>query len=982
MSCASPLAAEPAREQRKVVTVLFCDLVGSTALGESTDPEALRARMRRYFEDLRVILERHGGSVEKFVGDAVMAVFGIPVSHEDDALRAVRAAAEMRTAIAEHGLEARIGINTGEVVVGGEGETLVTGDAVNVAARLEQAAGAGAVFIGADTRNLVRDAVRVEAVEPLALKGKARPVEAFALLEVLPESEGLARHPEALLVGRKRERNRLWRDFEDVLDERSCRLVTLLGPAGIGKSRLVADFLERVGDSADVLRGRCLSYGEGITYWPLVEILIGIGVEPDAVIGTSPPETQLAFRRLLEARAAERPQVVLVDDLQWAEPVFIDLVEHIADLSRDAPIFLLCIARTELLDVRPDWGGGKLNATSILLEPLGDDECEALIGNLLGETELEGDLRDRIMAASAGNPLYVEEMLAMVREHGGDGEIVVPPTIHALLQARIDSLDSDVRVVMERGSVEGEVFHRGAVAQLSPAPVRGDVESHLTTLVRKELIRSTAPTFPEDEGYRFRHLLIRDAAYESLPKATRAELHEQFADWLSTHDLVEGDEIVGYHLEQAHRYLQELEPADPRLPALASRAAERLDEAGRGALARGDFNSGRSLLRRAHSLYPADEERRLALVPDLAIALWESGELREARSFLGEARAGPHPVVAAIASIVDDILDVLTDGLLTREERAERRESALAVLEASGDEYGLSLYWWAVAGERWHACRTVEAAEACERSLVHLDRSGVSGKRDDLIWWTGASYVLGPVPVEEGVDRVRALKETVKDTMILQAGLENALGRLLSMQGDIDGGRTRNDRSRDTLREAGLFTGAAGTAMARSWIEYRAGDLRAAESFLRDGMAELERLNDRAYRSTMAVILAECLYEQGRFEETREVCEMARELSPDDDVTNFITLGFLDGALLARNGDLVAAERTGREAVALADTTDHFNSRAHARLHLAATLARAGRDEDAVSVAKDGLAIIEAKGDATGLAQARRLLDPATLADV
>ena len=236
------------REQRKVVTVLFCDLVGSTALGESTDPEALRARMRRYFEDLRVILERHGGTVEKFVGDAVMAVFGIPVSHEDDALRAVRAASEMRTAIAEHGLEARIGINTGEVVVGGEGETLVTGDAVNVAARLEQAAGAGAVFIGAETHSLVRDAVRVEAVEPLVLKGKAEPVGAFSLLDVLPESEGLARHPEARLVGRKRERNRLWRDFEDVLDESSCRLVTLLGPAGIGKSRLVADFLERVGD--------------------------------------------------------------------------------------------------------------------------------------------------------------------------------------------------------------------------------------------------------------------------------------------------------------------------------------------------------------------------------------------------------------------------------------------------------------------------------------------------------------------------------------------------------------------------------------------------------------------------------------------------------------------------------------------------------------------------------------------------------------
>src|SRR5688572_13257697 len=358
------------REQRKVVTVLFCDLVGSTALGESTDPEALRARMRRYFEDLRVILERHGGSVEKFVGDAVMAVFGIPVAHEDDALRAVRAAEEMRVAIAEHGLEARIGVNTGEVVVGGEDETLVTGDAVNVAARLEQAAASGEILIGAETRALVRDAVHTEPLEPLELKGKSRQVEAHRLVAVVDAAVPIERNLAVPLVGRERERLRLWRVFEDAAADRTCQLFTLLGPAGIGKSRLVADFLERVGDSADVLRGRCLSYGEGITYWPLVEILIAIGVEPESVIGTSPPETQLAFRRLLEARAAVRPQVVVIDDLQWAEPVFVDLVEHIADLSRDAPIFLLCVARTELLDSRPDWGGGKLNASSLLLEPL------------------------------------------------------------------------------------------------------------------------------------------------------------------------------------------------------------------------------------------------------------------------------------------------------------------------------------------------------------------------------------------------------------------------------------------------------------------------------------------------------------------------------------------------------------------------------------------------------------------------------------
>src|SRR3954447_26977099 len=650
MSCGVELVrGEPAREQRKAVTVLFCDLVGSTALGESTDPEALRTRMRRYFDDLRVILERHGGTVEKFVGDAVMAVFGIPVSHEDDALRAARAAAEMRQAIGEHGLEARIGINTGGVVVGGEGETLVTGDAVNVAARLEQVATAGEILIGAETRALVRDAVLLEPVEPLALKGKSEPVQAFRLLEVIGGAAPLARHPETPLVGRERERRRLWRDYEDAVADSTCRLFTLLGPAGIGKSRLVSDFLERVGDVADILRARCLSYGEGITYWPLVEILIAIGVEPDSIIRGSPAETQLTFRRMLEARAAERPQVVVIDDLQWAEPVFVDLVEHIADLSREAPIFLLCVARNELLDVRPGWGGGKMNATSLLLEPLAPDECAELMDRLAPEGVLDAVLRERIAEASAGNPLYVEEMLAMVREHGGDGKIVVPPTIQALLQARIDGLDSHVRVVMERGAVEGEVFHRGTVIWLAPAPVKSSVEEHLATLVRKELIRSTPSTFPMDEGFRFRHLLIRDAAYESLPKATRAELHEQFANWLSTHQLVEADEIIGYHLEQAHRYRRELDPEAAELLGLAGGASEHLSAAGRAALERGDAPAARTLLERATAVLPQDDERRFAHTPELADVYQETAHQR-AFEILTEARAVGNRITRARAA--------------------------------------------------------------------------------------------------------------------------------------------------------------------------------------------------------------------------------------------------------------------------------------------------------------------------------------------
>ena len=371
------------------MTVVFCDVSGSTALGERLDPEAMRRTMGRYFEEIRLIVERHGGTVEKFIGDAAMAVFGIPVAHEDDALRAVRAVAEIRERLAALGeelsvaLSFRTGVNTGEVVAG-EGETLVTGDAVNVAARLEQAAPPGEILIGAATLSLVRDAVTVETVEPLELKGKREPVPAFRLVAVDATADAFTRHLDAPLVGRVREQQRLRAAFEDVVSERVCHLFTLLGPAGVGKSRLIEEFLAVAAASADVLRSRCLHYGEDITYWPLVEILIAIGVEPGEVIGSSPADTQLAFRKLIEARAVERPQIVVLDDLQWAEPVFLDLIEHIADWSRDAPIFLLCVARPELLELRPGWGGGKLNATTILLEALSGEDCELLISRLAG----------------------------------------------------------------------------------------------------------------------------------------------------------------------------------------------------------------------------------------------------------------------------------------------------------------------------------------------------------------------------------------------------------------------------------------------------------------------------------------------------------------------------------------------------------------------------------------------------------------------
>jgi len=613
----------PPAEVRKTVTVLFCDVTGSTGLGERLDPESLRKVMTRYFDLARTSLERHGGTVEKFIGDAVVAVFGIPAVHEDDALRACRAAVEIREAVADlskqlerdlgTGLEVRIGVNTGEVVAGdpSAGQALVTGDAVNVAARLEQAAAPGEVLIGEATHRLVRDAVLAEATEPLALKGKSGWVAAYRLLEVHPTAPGVSRRLDSPLVGRDRELGLLRQALERAVSERACHLFTVLGAAGVGKSRLVEEFAEGLA-GARVLRGRCLPYGEGITFFPVVEVLkqatgardfeepavlqrkiceVVAGDEHGELICARlahllglaegeavPEETSWAIRRFLEALARERPLVVVLDDVQWGEAAFLDLVEHVADWTRDAPILLVCVARPELLDVRPGWGGGKLNATSILLEPLPHDQCERLVANLLGAEELAQEVRERVLASAEGNPLFVEQMVQVLIDDGvlarkdgrwaavGDlSSVRVPPTIQALLRARLDRLSAEERAAIQRASVVGRGFFRGAVLAMSPEPERAAVDAALTSLVRKDLARSTPSTLSGEDAFRFRHLLIRDAAYEGIPKELRAELHERFAGWLTQvagSRVEEQEEILGYHLEQASRYRQELGPVD------------------------------------------------------------------------------------------------------------------------------------------------------------------------------------------------------------------------------------------------------------------------------------------------------------------------------------------------------------------------------------------------------------------------------------
>jgi tetratricopeptide (TPR) repeat protein len=529
--------------------------------------------------------------------------------------------------------------------------------------------------------------------------------------------------------------------------------------------------------------------------------------------------------------------------------------------------------------------------------------------------------------------------------------------------------------VMERGSVEGEVFHRGSVAVLSPDPLRPAVESHLATLVRKELIRSTSPTFPDDEGFRFRHLLIRDAAYESLPKATRAELHERFAEWLSGHDLVESDEIVGYHLEQAHRYRAELDGSDAALSGLARRASACLAVAGRGALERGDFNAGRSLFGRATSLLPEDDEARFALAPDFADVLLQSS-YDEAWKVLSEARQAVDPGTRAHAAVWMATISLGRGHASSVGDSEAWRNEARAFFEESGDEYGLARYWWSVSMESWFRLRVQEAADAGERALAHLERAGERGARlrGTLRARLGSCYYGGPMPVDEALERIRALG--AREHGLLAAAWESSsVARLHGMKGEFESARELWSDARQVHVDAGLRLTAATFAQGGAEIAFRVGDLQSEEALLRDSLETLEGIGERAFYATQALMLAECLYRAGADDrEIEELCAKARERTAAEDFVNFVWLEMVSGLLHAHRGEYAQAEERSRRAVALAETTDYHFARSYSRAYLAEVLALSGRSEEAAEVAAEAFEIFEAKGDVTAAAQFRSRL--------
>ena len=699
-------------------------------------------------------------------------------------------------------------------------------------------------------------------------------------------------------------------------------------------------------------------------------MLIQLEQEPDGVIGGSPAEAQLAFRRLLEEEAAQRPLVVYFDDLQWAEATFLDLVEHIADWSRDAPIFLLCAARPELLDLRPAWGGGKLNASSLLLESLSEGDSATLVDQLLEEVNLGERMRTRIVDAAEGNPLFVEEMVAMVREDGVDEEVVVPPTIHALLQARLDRLGGDERTVIERGSVEGKIFHRGAVLELAPEPVRPAVGTHLLALVRKELIRPEHTELPGEDAFRFRHLLIRDAAYESVPKEVRAALHEQFAAWLDAHaHLVEQDEIVGYHLEQAAAYREEIGSPDP---AVAEHAFRRLSAAGQAALNRSDWTTARALMRRALALIPVGHSLRIDVLPDYYLALTEAVAWDEARATVAELQDSSDERAQAYGAMFAGELELT----MTRDPAfgaagfEQAVESARAVFERLGDAKGLAYASRLAAYERWASLRLAEAIEKFESAAAHASRAGIKYLEDDARARISRAYAMGPVPIDETIDRLEQLVGEYAERPIALAGIQGSLARALATRGDIQAARDLQD-AEDIYLEAGMELEATSVYWTRAWVAQCAGDFDEEEHQLREMVAKLEELNDRAYLSTHWMQLGLCLVGRGKDEEAQQALERSREVTSPDDVVDVVGLDALEGVLRARRGELGEAQELTNRALARADEADHIGLQLDTRWGAAEVFERAGRADKARALLDESVGIAERYGHLVAAQRAR-----------
>jgi class 3 adenylate cyclase/tetratricopeptide (TPR) repeat protein len=952
-------------EGRKTVTVLFCDLVAYTELAGRLDPEALRHLMLVFFEHAAAAIEAHGGTVEKFVGDEVMAVFGVPAVHEDDALRAVRAALAVHECVAEldrgsdvH-LEARIGINTGEVVTGdpSAGHGFVSGDAVAVGKRLEQAAAPGEIVLGESTYRLVEHAVQATPLDPLTLKGKAEQAIAFRLESVDPAATTIPRRDDTPLVGQRAELERLSSAYGEAASS-GARLVTIVGDSGIGKSRLARELLRSLEGEAGVVVANCPPYGEGTTFSPIREAFRHAGRDESVLEGSS-YEVFAATRSLFEDLAREQPLVAVFDDVHWAEETLLDLIEHLSVRLGAAPVLLLCLARPELAERRPQWVS-RPEAT-LTLEALSPLDTHGLLDAL----DAPAAVRERIAELAEGNPLFIEQLAAFANEEGAN--IALSGSIRGVLNARLDRLDPEERAVLERASVIGRGFPLDAVLQLMPADEREQAHGRVFELVRRGLIQPDVMS--QEDGFRFQHALVREAVYESMPKALRADLHETVAAQL---DDVGGaaPAVLGYHLEHTCLLRRELGVRDAEL---AKRAGHLLRLAAEETLSRTDSPATISLLERARALLPDDDRELPALLTSLGVARLNGGDLPGAESALGEA------VDAAVAlgqraselhaRIELQFMRAFAESTPV-EESVELAKEAIAELEPLGDELALARAWWLrsagdLAAGRWRA-----RGEAIDQALEHARRARAGAEMVGTLAGLYAQALLhGPTPVDEAVARIRNLRDELGLDAPLRGSINTSLAGLHAMRGDFDEARRLFRDAAATYEEFGLRFRRANQSFVGAQIELLAGDNSAAEQHLRASAGAFDEIGAATSATTHRALLAEVVARLGRLEEAAELARQVAVAAPPEDLISQV----LSRSALAR---VRAAEGSAQEAVELAAESRRLLADAEfPQLAIAAltagaeAAAAAGQGAEAERLLTEARQIAEAKGALASLAQ-------------
>ena len=957
--------------ERKLATVLFVDLVGSTEFVAASDPEIVRRRVNSFFEHVSHCITTHGGIVEKFAGDAVMAAFGIPQAHEDDAERAIRAAAGILDSVHGLGLEARIGVEAGEVVADESDSTFATGEAVNVAARLQQMAQPGEILVGPFARRLTVGAVETEEVGPVELKGFGEPLLASRLVQLL-ETDGRVVSVAAPFVGREYELELLENTLGRVIRNDRAHLFTIYAEPGVGKSRLAREFIEGV-EGATVLVGRSLPYGEGVTYWPLAEMVkvaagitdddpvqeavsklrarcgddavadllaLAVGVLEGIETERSQQEIAWAAREWAAELADAQPLILVFEDVHWAEEPLLELIEHLAERVKDSPLMILCLARPELLDIRPGWGGGRLRAAAIELEPLAPAESEELLDALLADRELSTSERKTLLEKTEGNPLFVEETMRMLLE-GGTLSKRIPDTLQAMIAARIDRLPRNEKRLLQRASVIGRIFWEGAIARLLPDV--DDLEPVLDDLLQRDFVtRESRSSITGEHAYRFKHVLIRDVAYAGLAKAPRAELHQQVADWLTE---IAGEELVeirAYHLDHAATLQEELDgaprpswrrvrPRRSRRPVAAPSRARRTTP--RGGCSSAPWSSSRRSSAASSPLglpggSPTCRRRRWrwsAFTPTRPKrATRGSRALRSPRSPTTRSCATPTFRAAATSS--------------SRLSSCSRTASRRIGIEALTMRARIG--WWL--GDLDDDQRWIGKALDVAREIGRKDLEASSA--DDL-----ASAAIARLDLDRAIRLVGEALELAEES-----GNITALGWALVSQARIDALRGRLDEAAACLDRAEELFAQSGNAWALArlsnhygWVERRRGDLPAADRRFRDAIRILKPLEDRGTLCESQRGLAQVLVALKKIDEAERYALEARETVGPHDTISRATTRMALGIIRAAQGRDEEAETLLREAVAVVDGKDLLLIRRELLTSLAVFLRERGRVDEA-----------------------------------